>query len=259
MIKGCKFLMDEIKLLRKLGLTEYEARAYVSLARLGPSTVREVVLDSKLPRNKAYEALQWLENENRVISLPVSPRKYKIADPELFKEEIKELNTSVDALIRLVEQPKETPFRDLFWVIKGQRAIEEKMAAQNAKSKREVLSCNNLSRPIPKNIRIMGEAVKRGVRIKIICNFDENKVPSYREWMKTGAKIRVLNTKRFGPLLPRISVFDGEIARLTVGKPEVEKEEDYLTLWTESKVFARMLKNHFMNMWKNSKPIGSYL
>ena len=55
--------MDGIKTLKKLGLTEYESRAYLSLARLGPSTVKEIVLDSNLPRNKAYEALQRLETK----------------------------------------------------------------------------------------------------------------------------------------------------------------------------------------------------
>jgi len=251
--------MDQIKLLKKLGLTEYEARAYFSLSKLGPSLVREIVLDSNLPRNKAYEALQKLEQKNKIISLPVSPRKYKISNPEIFKEEIKELSESVDSLIKLVEQPKITDFKDLFWVIKGKRAIEEKLALQHAKTKNAILACNKLSKVLYANIRTMKEAVKKGVSVKMICTFDKNKTKVYKEWLKTGAKIKVFNEKMFGPLLPRITVFDGEIARLTLGKPEVQKEEDYLTLWTESKAFAQMLKNHFMNMWKNSEPIEKYL
>ncbi len=247
--------MEQIKLLRRLGLTEYEARAYFSLSKLGPSTVREIVLDSNLPRNKAYEALQRLEQKNKVISLPVSPRKYKISNPEVFKEEIKELNESVDLLIKLAEQPKTAEFKDLFWIIKGKKAIEEKLSLQNMKVKREIVGCNQLSKVLYKNLKTMKEAVDRGVTIKLICTFDKEKISIYKEWMKTGAKIRVFNQKQFGPLLPRITVFDGEIARLTVGKPEVIKEEDYLTLWTESKAFSQMLKKHFMSMWKHSKPL----
>ena len=250
--------MDQIKLLQKLGMTEYEARAYLSLAKLGPSTVREIVLDSKLPRNKTYESLQKLEQKNKVIFLPVSPRKYKINNPEIFKEEIKELNNSVDSLIKLIEQPKITEFKDLFWIIKGKKAIEEKLATQNTKAKREILACNKLSKILYKNIRTMEDAIKKGVKVKIICTFDKNKIKSYKEWLSTGAKIRVFNEKMFGPLLPRITIIDGEIARLTIGEPEV-KEEDYLTLWTESKAFAQMLKNHFINMWKNSEPIEKYI
>jgi len=247
--------MKQVRLLRKLGLTEYEARAYLSLAKLGPSTVREIVLDSKLPRNKAYEVLQKLEEKNKVMSLPVSPRKYKITNPELFKEEIQDLNKSVDALIKLIEQPKVTEFKDLFWVIKGKKAVEEKLSMQNTKVQKELLSCNKLSKILYKNIRTMSQAVERGVKVKMICTFDKKKIKLYKAWLKTGAQIRVFNEKQFGPLLPRISVFDGTSARLTIGTPEVKKEEEYITLWTESKAFAQMLKNNFVNMWKNSEPI----
>ena len=247
--------MDQIKLLKKLGLTEYESRAYLSLVNLGPSTVKEIVLDSKLPRNKADEALQKLEDKNKIMSIPVSPKKYKITNIEVFKEEVQDINNSVDLLIKTLNQPKKTDFKDLFWVIKGKKAIEERLSIQNSKTEKEILSCNNLSKVLYKNIRTMEKAIKRGVKVKMICTFDKNKISSYKEWISTGAKIRVFNEKLFGPLLPRISIFDGEIARLTVGSPEVKKEEDFITLWTESKAFAQMLKNHFRNMWDNSEPI----
>jgi len=251
--------MDQIKLLRRLGLTEYEARAYLSLAKLGPSTVREIVFESKLPRNKAYEALQKLEEKNKIVSLPVSPKKFKIADPEVFKNEVQELNDSVNELIKIVEQPKIKEFTDLFWIIKGQKAIEEKLALFNAKAKKEILACNKLSKIIYKNIKVMKDAVKRGVKVKIICIFDKSKMDVYKEWLETGAEIRVFNEKMFGPLLPRMGVFDGEVARLTIGEPEVKNKEDYITLWTESKAFSQMLRNHFMNMWKNSVPLKKYI
>lgn len=105
----------------------------------------------------------------------------------------------------------------------------------------------------------MKEAVDRRVKVKMICTFDKNKISSYEAWLKTGARIRVFNENLFGPLLPRITIFDGGNARLTIGKPEVKEEKDYITLWTESKAFSQMLKNHFMNMWKNSKPIERYI
>lgn len=250
--------MDELKLLEKLGLSKYEARAYLSLARLGPSTVREIVLDSKLPRNKTYEALQKLEQKNKVMSLPSSPIKYKITNLELFKEEIQDMNNAADQLIKIVQQPKSNEFKDLFWVIKGKKSIEEKLAIQNTKVQQELLSCNRLSKILYKNIRTMREAASRGVRVKMICTFDPNKISSYKAWVKTGAQIRVFNEKMFGPLLPRISIFDGSSARLTIGKPEVRREEDYITLWTESKAFAQMLRSQFMYMWKNSKPLKGY-
>jgi sugar-specific transcriptional regulator TrmB len=137
--------MSHLQSLKKLGLTEYESRAYLSLARLGPSTVKEIVLDSNLPRNKAYEALQRLEQKNHVVSMPLSPRRYKITDPRLFKKNVKELDESVDSIIKLIEMPKAQEFKDLFWVMKGRKQLIETFAIENSKVKKEMLGCSNLN------------------------------------------------------------------------------------------------------------------
>lgn len=251
--------MDNIKLLGRLGMTEYEARAYLALASLGPSKVSEIVADSKLPRNKAYEALQGLEQKNHVTSLPVSPRRYKINNPGLLKEQLDDMHESVDSIIKLVEQPKTKAFKDIFWVIQGRRAIIEKLREENKKHHKEILSCSVLDRMLYKNIAVIEQAVKRGAKVKFIAKFDKKNTNVYKAWMKAGAEIRVFNTKKFGPLIPRISIFDGESARVTVGRPEVLTEEEYITLWTESKAFANMLRNQFMTMWRQCEPIEKHV
>jgi len=251
--------MENLEVLKKLGLTDYEARTYLSLARLGPSCVKEIVLDSKLPRNKVYEVLQKLEEKNKVVSLPVFPKEFKISNPEILKDEIKELNESVDSLIKIIAQPKSLEFKDVAWILKGKKAIEEKLYYTNMNAKREILSCNNLSNILYKNIRSMREAIDRSVSVKMICTFDKEKVKSYIEWINTGAKLRVFNAKKFGYILPRITIIDGEIARLTFGKPEIPKEENYLTVWMESRSFSQMLKRYFTEIWKNSEPIEKFI
>lgn len=247
--------MNQINLLKKLGFTEYEAKAYLSLAKLKIATVREITIDSKLPRNKAYEALQKLEDKNKVVSLPVTPKRYKITNPETFKEEIKELNNSVTDLIKLINQPKITEFKDLFWILKGQKAILEKIRIQNTLTKKEIMACNHHPRILYNHLRIMKETIRRGVKVKMIIDYKKEKHNIYNAWAKIGVNFRAFNHDKFGPLLPRISVFDSKIARLTIGKPEVKGPEDYITLWTESQAFAKMLKNHLLHMWKYSKPI----
>lgn len=251
--------MDNIKLLQRLGLTEYESRAYLTLAKIGPSTVKEIVMDSHLPRNKAYDALLRLEQKNMIICLPFSPKKFQINNPEALRDEVKELDTTVNNILQIINQPKKLEFNELFVVMKGKKAIQDKLALQNGKAKQEILGCNKLSRVIYTNLHSMSAAVKRGVKVKMICTFEQKKIETYKQWMKTGAKIRVFNEKEFGPLLPRITVFDGKVSRLTVGRPEIKKDEDYLTLWTESRAFSQMLRSHFMTMWKKSKPIEEYI
>ena len=51
----------------------------------------------------------------------------------------------------------------------------------------------------------------------------------------------------------RFSTFDGKVCRVTIGKPEISKEENYLSIWMESPAFASLLKDQFLEMWKNSR------
>jgi sugar-specific transcriptional regulator TrmB len=194
-----------------------------------------------------------------VVSLPLSPKKYKITNPELFRDEIDELNITVSSLLKMIEQPKKTEFKEVFWILKGKKAIEDRLYIQNKKTKFEILTCNKNPKLIYKNIRTIQDAVKRGVKVKVICTLEHHTLESHKAWMKAGAELRVFNKEKFGPLLPRITIFDSEVARLTVGEPEIPDDEDYLTLWTESRSFAFMLKSQFMNMWRNSEPIEKYL
>ena len=249
--------MDKIILLKKLGFTEYEARAYLSLARLGPSVVRSIVDDSKLPRNKTYEALQKLEEKNKIVSLPVSPKKYKIINPDLLKEDFEEMSSSVDSLINLIEQPKSEDFNDLFWVLRGKKVLMDKFAIENSKCSKEIFSCSVLNKIPYKNIRVISEKVKEGVSVRFITSWDERNIRVYDAWIKAGVEIRIYDSEKFGSL-PRLTVLDKSKARLTIGFPEITNESDYLTFWTESLTFSNMIRNQFLHLWDNSKPISSF-
>ncbi len=244
--------MDQISLLKKLGFTEYEARAYLSLAKLGSVSVREVVRDSKLPRNKAYEALQRLEEKGKVVSMPLSPKVYKIVDPEVFNDEIDNMKKRVEDLIKIIEQPKTKEYKEFFWILKGRKSIHDKFALENSKVDKELLICHNISKSYPKNIRAIKECVERGVKVKIITLYEERCADSYKIWKKAGAEIRFFNQKRFGAL-QRISVFDSKKASMVIGSPEIKSHEDQIMLWSESKILANMLKNYFNTLWKQSK------
>ena len=90
--------MDNIVILKNLGFSEYEARTYVALTELGPSTAKEISNYSKLPRNKTYDMLRKLELKNRIISLPVTPRKYRILYINQLKEIIENKKESLEKL-----------------------------------------------------------------------------------------------------------------------------------------------------------------
>lgn len=251
--------MTQIKTLQKLGFTEYEARAYISLAKLGPSTVKEIVEESKLPRNKTYESLQKLEEKNRIISLPLSPKKFKITDPENLKNEADKIISSVKEIIETIKQPKSKEYKDMFWVIKSQKAITDKMASEMAKAQQEILGSATFSKPFYRNIRELQKAIKRGVKVKFISTFKKERIPVYKEYINIGVEMRIFNEKKFGPLMPRTGIYDKSKARLTIGNPEIKNQDDYITIWSESKTFSNTIRNQFFHMWQHAKPIEKYL
>ncbi len=65
------------KLRDVLGLTEYEAKAYMTLATLGEMTVGELSSISGVPRAKCYEVLKGLVTKGLVVTISSRPAKYK--------------------------------------------------------------------------------------------------------------------------------------------------------------------------------------
>lgn len=251
--------MDNLELLKKLGFTEYESRVYLTLSELGPSSAKEISDYSKLPRNKTYEMLNRLEKKKKIISLPITPKKFKILDISQLKDEIEIqkksliiLEKRLDELIVENAKPKLKEFKEIFWIIRGKKSIIEKMSLENKKCKKEILSINRLSTSNPVNLRNMKHSVDNGTKIKMLVPNIENN-PHVKKWKSIGVEIREYDETKFGPIGTRLSVFDNNIVRITFGEPDVNREEDYMTLWAESPHLANILKNYFMNIWEQSK------
>jgi sugar-specific transcriptional regulator TrmB len=83
--------------LRKLGLTEYEAKAYATLVGVGEATTREVHELSGVPRTRIYDGLRELENKGFVEFVQGSPTYYRAVEPDRVMERLRnELVESID-------------------------------------------------------------------------------------------------------------------------------------------------------------------
>src|SRR2546425_3136212 len=58
-----------VQSLMKLGLTEYEARIYVVLSKMGPRNASEISFLGKVPRPKTYGAIRSEEHTSELQSL----------------------------------------------------------------------------------------------------------------------------------------------------------------------------------------------
>ncbi|WP_346353906.1 TrmB family transcriptional regulator [Azotosporobacter soli] len=94
--------MEKIMLeIQKLGFSQYESKAYVSLLQQAPVTGYELSKRCGVPRSMIYEVLNKLSERGAIYTLPSEPVKYS---PVPAKELLKRLRRDVDATFAFLDQ-----------------------------------------------------------------------------------------------------------------------------------------------------------
>lgn len=73
--------------LREIGLSEYQAKAYISLLDEGISTAKEVASSAGIPQSRVYEVLDSLETKGFLKIQPGRPKKFGPLDPDTAIEQ----------------------------------------------------------------------------------------------------------------------------------------------------------------------------
>jgi len=64
--------VETLDALQKLGLSTYEAKAYMALAASGPTTATVLVAESEVPRTRIYGVLKRLEEKKWIAESRIS-------------------------------------------------------------------------------------------------------------------------------------------------------------------------------------------
>jgi len=116
--------------LTRLGLTEYEARAYIGLVGLGEGTARQVHEASGVPRPRVYDILESLEGRGFVEVWQGKPKYYRAVQPDRFmrilREDLEEsIRTVSDEVRDLSLEARNRTFP--VWHIKGRLSIHDQV------------------------------------------------------------------------------------------------------------------------------------
>ncbi len=112
--------------LRDLGLSEYEARAYRSLLRTGPTTAKELSRTSEVPMGRIYDVLNGLEQHQLVRSQAAGrPKKYVAVEPQVGldrllaakKEQLEAKANQYESVVETLveEMDADNPVDEQFW------------------------------------------------------------------------------------------------------------------------------------------------
>ena len=250
--------MVDIRTLRDLGFTDYESRIMLALLEGGPATVRTIISHSKVPKNKAYDMLKKLQEKNIVEVLPLTPRHYNIGSLQPIHEYIAQKQLRLDAAKAAVQDMTNAKsvheYKDFFWVIMGKRHIQQRVIEENNQAKQEILIVHRLTSRVPNNVRSIKQARVRGVTVKIICPLTQENKKNVQLWKSSGAEIRVCDKQTF-TTMPRYAIFDMTTVRITIGSPDVQDEEQYLSMRADSPTLAAFFRPHFYALWVKLKPL----
>jgi len=136
------------KLCEHAGLSEYEAKVYVSLVKKGACKARKLSMMCGVPRTKIYGVLKKLIERGLVIEMPEEPRKFASTSPanafeaylQSYEEKARDLYVVVSSLESTYEKMKEAmrPQKEEIWVIQRRSEILKKVGEMLSRAERSV-------------------------------------------------------------------------------------------------------------------------
>lgn len=165
---------ENLKLLRRIGLTEYESKVYLALVSLISSKADIISKESNVPRSKIYSVLESLEKKNLINIREGRPLEYDVIDPsDSLKVVKKNFLTDISSLEKnLVDvYENELPAANTPIIsIEDMKKIVQKEQDILKKSKKTLLI--RLGFILPSEIdnfkKIIRKLAKSGVQIKIL-------------------------------------------------------------------------------------------
>ena len=138
-----------------LGLSEYEARVYVSLVTEGASEARKLSMRCGVPRTKVYATLKKLIERGLVFEIPGEPRRFASMSPAeafepyllRFKEKTSDRVISLvesDKVVSLLEEAYEKaqstvePQKEEVWIVQDRSEILKKVRGMLSRAEKSV-------------------------------------------------------------------------------------------------------------------------
>lgn len=166
-----------IELMTELSLTEYEARTFVGLLRLGRGSAKEVSDTVEVPRSRVYDAVESLHEMGLVdirygtpkqfipVSRETTVRKFEVKYEDLTEE----LSTTLERL-----NPTGTMTEQIgVWTVTGTENIDRRIAEFVADANAEIVFMTDASLLSTDIVESLTAAENRGADVHLVSVADE--------------------------------------------------------------------------------------
>ncbi|WP_049998768.1 TrmB family transcriptional regulator [Halococcus sediminicola] len=122
---------DAAELFEHLGLSQYEARSYIALLRLGSGTAREISNTTDVPRTRIYDAVESLENWGLVDVQHASPKRFQPVSREtalrIFRREYDLTFSGLSERLAALEPADRSREQPGVWSLTGRDAVDTRV------------------------------------------------------------------------------------------------------------------------------------
>ncbi|MGD9396421.1 MAG: helix-turn-helix domain-containing protein [Candidatus Thorarchaeota archaeon] len=249
-----------------IGLTPYEARAYVAVLYHGPLSPKGVNQKSGIPRPRTYDVLNSLVGKGLLLEQPGKPSKYLAVDPsfglkklmedmeERTIRQVKQQWGVVEGLVSSLSGPYAStrdgePEENVVWVTRRDSAMIAKYSEAIRSVEDSFIVATALPTASDKNILA---AVKDALKKKKTCrairrigsDWSKKELDVYEELINLGDDIRHLEYEGL-----TFAVFDQK--DIVLWLPPYPSTR---TVWIKLPELAKVLLEYFETLWKKSTP-----
>ncbi len=260
---------EMVEALRKIGFGQYEASAFINLARAGEVTAAELARVSGINRVQTYRALESLEARGLVEVTLDRPRRFAV---RAIREAFDMITGEKRAELELVETTKKQilgawarlargaggPASTRLQVIKGRSQIYRVLRRSIGDARDEVLAFTT-TKGIQRSYRAgINEALvagmNAGLKSRLIMDIHE----SNRALAARVAKYVPL--RHSDGLRGRFILFDGSsILAFLIQDEATIRGDGETAIWTNSADFVKAHQEFFEKAWSSSRPASARL
>jgi sugar-specific transcriptional regulator TrmB len=254
-----------VEQLTRLGLTKYEAKAYLALIRRGSSTAAEVARIAGVPRQRIYDVLASLVERGLASTRPGRVVNYVASPPDTaierlvsdHKQAVDELERGANVMIhQLAPAFKEgqgvTDPLDYIEVLRDRRAINERFAELQDEIQDEILVFTKPPYATPPQEEEKGLEVTATHTARSVYEFsifdDPETIEGVRRFIEAGEE------GRFVEQLPlKLVIIDERYVMFGMEDPVAGGSELTMVV-VEHRALAATLKDAFETIWSRGLP-----
>jgi len=266
-------------LLKECGLTFYESKAYITLLKLKVATAEQISEFANIPLPRVYDTLVQLQKKGFVLISKTRPKRFRPNKPKSalenlinsrkkdFEEDIKDMEKNIKKIANTLskipgEKLEERKIREI-WSTEKRKNIVFILNEQKEMAKKEILIFSGDFSWIREAVKIIRQAIRKGVKIRAIVH-----EPQTKEWSKNiefakkiGINVRggykglmrghVIDNKTVSIAIKRRS--DTERVEAGDGKPGSDLFHKYELVTSNNPILVKIIKENFEFWWKTLK------